>query len=64
MEVVSRIYNKRFVFSVEADCVLSAVGAEFSYIIVITVLPPRLNTVREYVLHTAPQIIAKRTLRN
>ena len=54
--------SKRFVFSVEADCVLSEVGTEFLYIIVITVVFPRFNSVCEYVLHTAPQNISQRNL--
>lgn len=42
-----------------ADCVLSEVGTEFLYMIVIMVVFLGLNSVREYVLHTAPQNIAQ-----
>ena len=43
MDTFARKQNKRFVFSVEADCVLCEVEAEFLFITVIMFVLPRLN---------------------
>jgi len=47
--------NKRFVFSMEAYCVFSEVGADLLYLFVNTVVLPTYNSVRDYLLHTTPQ---------